>query len=105
MSVDLKPTSRMLSTPLLADGGSEYFDVWEPIVFPESDNDVIHTVIETQVGRLDLIAVMYYNDPNLWWVIAHANKVEDIFEELIPGMRIRIPAFDSVKLVLNSLVS
>jgi hypothetical protein len=92
----------MLRTPLVAKGGIEYFDIWEPINFPESDDDIIHKVIETEVGRLDLIANRYYNNPNLWWVIAHANKVEDIFEEIILGVRLRIPSFDRVRTVLNS---
>jgi hypothetical protein len=105
MSVDLQPSSRMLITPLLKEGNSEYFDIWEPVNFPEADDDIIHRVTEIEVGRLDLIAVQYYNDPNLWWIIAHANKVEDIFEEIIPGIRLRVPSFDRVRLILSDIVT
>jgi len=104
MPVDLKPNSRMLDTALLVEGGTEYFDIWEPIVFPVSEDDTVYKVTQTDLGRLDVIAYRYYNDPNLWWVIAHVNKIEDIFEEILPGTKLRIPSYSTVRLILNRLV-
>lgn len=44
----------------------------------------------TAVDRLDLLAVQYYGDSQLWWMIADANGVSDPDELLVPGRLIRI---------------
>jgi len=58
---------------------------------PLSETDVY--VITTVGDRLDLLAYSYYNDVNLWWIIAAANNnitKGSMFP--IPGTQLRIPA-------------
>jgi hypothetical protein len=39
---------------------------------PVSENDIY--VITTIGDRFDLLALQYYNDPSLWWIISSANE-------------------------------
>jgi len=57
---------------------------------PPSDTDVY--VITTIGDRLDYLAYTYYNDSEMWWVIAAANN--NITKGLlfpVPGTQLRIP--------------
>ena len=57
---------------------------------PLSESDVY--VITTIGDRLDLLAYSYYNDVDLWWIIAAANNNAtkgSMFP--IPGTQLRIP--------------
>jgi nucleoid-associated protein YgaU len=56
---------------------------------PPSDSDIL--IYTTAEDRLDLLALSYYNDSNLWWVIAMANNLTDIDLKLNPGTQLRIP--------------
>jgi len=54
--------------------------------------------------RLDLIANQFYNDVDLWWVIATANPDvirRDSFN-LKPGLQIRIPSTNRITNILRS---
>ena len=65
---------------------------------PLSETDVY--VITTVGDRLDSLAYSYYNDVNLWWVIAAANNNAtkgSMFP--IPGTQLRIPT--DLNYVLN----
>lgn len=48
-----------------------------------------HVVREDQ--RLDQLASFYYNDPEMWWVIAAANPEIFYPEDLPAGTTLRIP--------------
>ena len=39
-----------------------------------------------------MLAFEYYQDENLWWVLAEANKLGKGSFDVPPGMRVRIPA-------------
>lgn len=54
-----------------------------------------HTVSEGE--RLDLIAAQYYQDPEIWWVIAEANPEVFYPESLAPGTVLRIPRAPSLR--------
>ena len=41
--------------------------------------------------RIDNIAYQYYGDPTLWWRIADANPSMMWFDDLTPGIVLRIP--------------
>lgn len=62
--------------------------------YPEislSVNDIY--VYTTQGDRYDLLALNYYNDSSLWWVIAVANPNISLGTLVIPeGVQIRIPS-------------
>ena len=60
-------------------------------VAPLSEDDIYIQV--TSPERLDLLADTFYNDVDLWWIIATANP--DVIRRdsynLKPGLEIRIP--------------
>lgn len=57
---------------------------------PLSENDIY--VITTIGDRLDYLAYTYYNDSELWWIIAAANNnTNKGFLFPVPGTQLRIP--------------
>lgn len=81
--------------------GIEFFDTPDFSEFPLSPNDKIITIDQKYLGRLDLIAFDYYNDSNLWWVIALVNNIELIPTSMWVGMSLRIPVLDNVSIYLS----
>ena len=78
------------------DEGTRYYR--NPIYpeIPPTENDIY--AIVAAGDRYDTLALQFYNDSSLWWVIAIANV--DRRDSLIPtpGQQIRIPA-DSTQAV------
>lgn len=70
--------------------------VWNPITFQKAADDIIHTVSEAEVGRLDLLASEFFGNPNFWWVIAHENNIKDPLKDVVAGLQLRIPSFEAV---------
>lgn len=57
---------------------------------PLSENDLY--VYTSEGDRYDLLALQYYGDSSLWWVISAANPNTDLKTLVIPeGVQIRIP--------------
>lgn len=51
-----------------------------------------------QEDTLDSLALNYYNDPTLYWVIAFFNDIQDPFEQLIQKFTIlKIPSITSIE--------
>ena len=70
-------------------------------VYPEvQPTDTDYYVITTVNDRLDLIALDFYKDSSLWWVIASANALPG--DSLYPpvGIQLRIPT--DIQNVLNT---
>lgn len=44
----------------------------------------------------DSIALLYYNSPTLFWVLCDFNKVQDPFQPLKIGDRVKIPTISSI---------
>jgi len=62
-------------------------------IYPEiplSEND--YYVISTSGDRYDILAKSFYNDHNLWWIIASANNSQRASLIVEPGVQLRIPA-------------
>jgi phage tail protein X len=58
---------------------------------PLSENDIY--VYTTQGDRYDVLALNYYGDSSLWWVISIANPNVGLNSLVIPqGIQIRIPS-------------
>jgi nucleoid-associated protein YgaU len=73
--------------------GTVYHSQLLPYIEP-SDSDIL--IITEEEDRLDLLAYQFYNDSNLWWVIALYNNLTDIDLKLEPGLQLRIPNRASV---------
>lgn len=69
--------------------GSQYYlnNVYPDIPYSNEDNYVITTLGD----RLDLLALDFYGDDSLWWIIASANGLPG--DSLFPpiGIQLRIP--------------
>ena len=57
---------------------------------PPSEDDFY--IVSTIGDRYDTLAVEYYGDSKLWWIIASANNMTKASLVLEPGVQIRIPA-------------
>lgn len=101
-TVEIRKNSYLQFGSLLESNAGTSF--WDQIDFPEvvpQDTDVFITIDETNVGRLDLIAFDAYGDPDLWWAIALANRIDLIPSDVYMNRRIRIPD----KGFIDSLIS
>jgi hypothetical protein len=59
-------------------------------------------VIQRQdIGFFDRIALRYYGDESLWWVIAYANGILDPEFDIAIGSKITIPSSISVRAFVN----
>ena len=59
-------------------------------------------VYTTQGDRYDLLAITYYGDSSLWWIISTANY-ETSYDSIIPpiGVQIRIPAVSRIDGIIS----
>lgn len=56
---------------------------------PASPDDFY--IISSVGDRYDTLALKFYRDPKLWWIIASANNLTAASLVLPPGQQIRIP--------------
>jgi len=72
---------------------------------PLHEDDIY--IITTSGDRYDTLALQFYSDSSLWWVIASANNFEKASLAVQPGVQLRIPGnkTEAVKLYneVNSL--
>lgn len=98
MSIRIANRSRLKFTDLISKDGYTFWDATPQVDIPEQDDDIQYTVRD--LDRIDSLAVKFYGDPVLWWVIAQANDWELVPSEIATGDVIRIP---SPRYVLGSL--
>lgn len=79
----------------IIDNENTYLETFNQSVIPKTDDDKYHIVTAQQIGRPDLIANQYYNDPTLYWVILLANDIIDPFI-IDGGTVLRIPTINSL---------
>ena len=60
---------------------------------PATANDVY--IITTGGDRYDTLALQFYKDSTLWWIIAAANNSKKDSLAVEPGIQLRIPANSS----------
>ena len=68
--------------------------IYKPLKYPEIPSSLDDIYIVTSIGdRLDTLANKFYNDSDLWWIIANANPdvVRRDSYSLKSFLQIRIP--------------
>jgi hypothetical protein len=73
------------------------------VKYPEISLDFSDIYVYTTRGdRYDTLALTYYLDPSLWWIIARANVKTQSMDSLIPdfGAQIRIPASTRISSII-----
>jgi len=74
------------------------------VKYPEIPRDFSDIYVYTTRGdRYDLLALSYYNNASLWWIIAQANINNTTPDSLFPnvGEQIRIPGLSRVSTILG----
>jgi phage tail protein X len=68
--------------------------VYRTVKYPEIPLDENDTYVTTVQGdRFDILALQYYQDESLWWIISIANDSLSQNSLIIPeGIQLRIPA-------------
>ena len=93
--------SRYSSIPYITttnDPKRRYINVKYPEIIPTSEDIYVYT---SQGDRYDILALRYYSDSGLWWVISRANPSQPS-DSLYPnyGEQIRIPAPSTIPTIL-----
>lgn len=76
--------------------------------YPEIPAEFVDTYVYTNRGdRYDTLALTYYGDPSLYWIISRANPNITNLDSLIPtvGEQIRIPAASRISTILSDFDS
>ena len=76
----------------------EHWDRWE---IPLSVDDIIYVMEKKYEGRPDMLGVLFYGDPGLWWTVCTYNGIINPFEELIEGKVLRVPLKERLMSVIN----
>ena len=82
-----EPVNKNYSRPCLQ---THYFSD-----IPFSDKDIYLEVDGNFVNRLDKVAFHYYNNVQLWWVIAQASGIRNPFNVPV-GTILRIPPYETL---------
>lgn len=67
-------------------------------IIPESEEDIY--IIASEGDRYDKLALQFYKDSSLWWLIAASNNHQRAALIPTPGEQIRIPADKNLALRL-----
>mgnify|MGYP001371200497 FL=1 len=81
---------RYSNTPVTLDRNGKRF--YTNPIYPEipvNENDIY--VITTGTDRYDTLALQFYQDSSLWWVIASANNSKTDSLAVKQGVQLRIP--------------
>jgi hypothetical protein len=84
------PIVRPVTQISTADQKRRYINVKYPTITLDSQDIYVYT---TQGDRYDVMALTFYKDSDLWWIINRANPIQDS-ASLYPaiGSQIRIPS-------------
>lgn len=92
-------------TKLFLKDGRAFFGRWRPIPVQIDGDEAEVTVLEGQEGQLDTFALDAYGNRALWRVIAHANRIDNVVEEVVPGLVLKIPKVAHVEAALQAAVT
>ena len=67
-------------------------EVYRTTIMPTVQQSPMDITIATETGdRLDTLATQFYQNPNLWWIIAAANNIHTAPIGFRDGTILRIP--------------
>ena len=62
------------------------------------DNTTVYTLHTIQQGdTLDRLAMQYYGNPTLYWVICSYNHIRNPYKDLVKGKTIKIPSLSNIQ--------
>jgi len=89
------------SRVLIDDNAKRYLSTTILPKIPTSQNDVYIQI--TSPDRLDRIALSYYGDSTLWYIIAAANNIGKGTMMVGSGVILRIPSQTNIQQLINSI--
>jgi hypothetical protein len=90
MTVRVRDTSRLKFARLIDLDGVEHWELPEYPEIPEASDDRRYVV--SRSDRIDRLAETFYGVVDLWWVIAIANDLELVPNDLYENQVLRIPS-------------
>jgi len=99
--------ARYSNTPIINEISQGLPRRYTQVKYPEISLDFSDIYVYTTRGdRYDTLALVYYNDPSLWWIISIANPSLGC-DSLVPpyGSQIRIPALSRVSTIISKYES
>jgi len=107
MRIDRGEHDRFRRTRVYSDktiiAGTRRYGVWRAPRLNTEDVDR-HTVTSKDVGHIDLIAKVWYDDETLWWVIAWANRISNPITDMFVGQQLVIPALNEIAGAIDEVV-
>ena len=90
--------NRVPETSTEEDKRKRYINVKYPLILPSPSDIYVRT---GKGDRYDTLALSYYSDPSLWWVILLSNPNQK-FDSLYPniGSQLRIPSPDRISSII-----
>ena len=61
------------------------------------DDTLFTTYVVKRNDTLDSIALEFYNNPTLYWIICSFNIIQDPFKQLKEGQKLKIPALSNIE--------
>ena len=92
MAVKIALHSRLQFASLFVISDVEHWDILDTPTIVEQQDDLKYQVKRGLQERIDKLAVRFYGDSRLWWVIAVANDMEVVPTDLNEGDIITIPS-------------
>jgi hypothetical protein len=83
-------------TTLLQDAGKVFFGVWTPPEITLDGDERKVRVEEKDRGSLDFLADEFLGTRDLFWAIAHVNKIDYPPDDVVPGIVLTIPKLERV---------
>ena len=65
------------------------------MVAKKTEQDLLHTILPYERYRPDLLALNYYGDARLYWIILAANGLSSS-KDLVEGLIVRIPSMTAI---------
>lgn len=90
MTVRVRNTSRLKFARLTTIDEVEHWELPEYPAINEAADDGRYVV--DRRDRIDKLAVLFYSDPGLWWIIALANNLALLPNDLNAGAVLKIPS-------------
>jgi nucleoid-associated protein YgaU len=81
-----------------------YYNLLQQVVLPDNLPKELLTTYDVVPGdTLPFISYKVYDTPNLWWVITHANKIDNPTIQLQPGTQLIVPTYLAVREILGQI--
>lgn len=66
----------------------------------QNNDDLIYEIPLRFRYRPDLISLMFYKDPKLFWILVYANEFYNTPEDFEVGVKLRIPRYERILTII-----